>query len=238
MIGPKLPSLPAISSATGIPPRLHRIWVGPSDEVPEWVQASWRRWDQFLEDSAFEWQTFEWTNQSVRGTPLYRAVEVASYYGLPPRGLADLIRVIAVSMYGGFYVDADVVPLRSLDDLVLQHGTALWTCSHAESREQGVLWNGGFGAEPGHPYFADIMYNAQRGLLRGVKNEHFLAGPRIYREALPEDEYTVTEWNFQFEASREERRTMGAGGDFDYEALRAKYPARLKHIGPVFQEAS
>lgn len=235
MTAPKLPSLPVLFEprGEGIPPVLHRIWVGPSNDVPYWVSASWRRWDRFLGKSQFDWTTFEWTNQSIKGTPLAAVAEVARHYDLPPRGQADLLRVVAGALYGGFYMDADVVPLRSLDDLVLREDVPLWTTSHAESRTQGVLWNGGWGAEKFSPYLADILANAQRGLLRGVKNEHFLAGPRAYRDFLPEG--ALTEWNFQFEASAAERRTMGAGIEFDYDQLRAKYPARVKHIGPVFE---
>lgn len=233
---PKLPLLPANPSGEGIPPILHRIWVGPTDDIPEWVWESWIRWEEFLRDSEHEWTTVTWTNQTIKGRPVERAKVIADAYGLPPRGLADLIRVISVSLRGGFYMDADVVPLRSLDDLVNNPEVPLWTTSHAASREQGVLWNGGWGAEKGSPYLAQILDNAQRGLARGVKNEHFLAGPRAYREFLPED--ALTEWDFQFESSAAERRTMGAGGDFDYDELRAKYPARLKHIGPTFEEAS
>ena len=226
---PRLPLLP-IGPMKPIPPTLHRIWVGPSDEVPYWVRASWERWDQFLDQSVHTWTTYEWTNSSVRGTPLERAVRVAEYYDLPPRGQADLLRVMAVSLYGGWYMDADVVPLRSLDDMTSHPHVSGWTTSHAESREQKVLWNGGFGFGRGHAYLARILDFADEGLQRGLKNEHFLAGPRAYRKFLSDD--IITEWDFQFEASAEERRIMAAGGEFDYEDLRRKYPARLKHIGP------
>lgn len=226
---PRLPSLP-IGEQTTIPPFLHRIWVGPDDAVPAWVRASWARWDRFLEQSKFDWNTFEWTNQSIKGTPLERIAAIADAHGLPPRGKADLLRVVATSLYGGFYMDADVVPLRSLDDLVFNTEIPVWTTSHRESLGQQVLWNGGFGVYERSQYMAEILEFTQHKLERGVTNEHFLAGPRAYRTFLPRN--AMTEWDFQFEASAAERRIMAAGGEFDYDEMRRKYPARLKHVGP------
>ena len=227
MAKPRLPLLPIDENDTLIPPALHRIWVG--GKPPAWVRASWERQDRFFAQSAHDWWIVTYTDGNMP-RPLAKAAEVADFYGLPPRGKADLMRVVAVSLWGGFYLDADVVPLRSLDDLVRNPEVRVWTTSHAESREQQVLWNGGFAAHPHSAYMADILAFAQRKLERGVTNEHFLAGPRAYRSFLPA--YAVTEWDFQFEASSEERRTMASGGEFDLDALRAKYPARLKHIGP------
>jgi hypothetical protein len=227
---PRLPFLPVAESPAVIPPVLHRIWVGPTDDIPEWVTRSWARWDLSLQESRHDWTTYEWTNQSIIGTPLERAADVARYYGLPPRGQADLIRVMAVSLWGGFYMDADVVLLRSLDDLVFNPAVRVWTTSHAESFDQQVLWNGGFGAEPHSEYMAEILSFAQKKLQRGVTNEHFLAGPRAYRTFLPD--YAVTEWDFQFECTMRERRIMAAGGEFDLADMRRAYPARVKHIGP------
>ncbi|QGZ16799.1 glycosyltransferase [Microbacterium phage Dewdrop] len=228
MSEPKLPLLPVKATGNGIPPVLHRIWVG--GEPPAWVIDSWVRWNEFLEESVHEWEVISWTDFSIQDTPLERIADIADHYGLPPRGKADLLRVVAVSLYGGFYMDADVVPLRSLDDLIDNPAIPLWTTSHPESREQRVLWNGGFGAQPGSQYLADILEHANRGIQRRVVNEHFLAGPRAYRQYLPED--AITEWDFQFEATAAERRTMAQGGRFNLEELRRKYPARLKHIGP------
>lgn len=228
MSEPRLPLLPVSPSGEGIPPILHRIWVG--GEPPAWVIDSWMRWNDFLAESGHEWEIETWTDFSIEGTPLERIAAIADHYNLPPRGKADLLRVVAVSLYGGFYMDADVVPLRSLDDLVFKPSIPLWTTSHVESFTQNVLWNGGFGAEASSQYLADILEHADRGLQRRVVNEHFLAGPRAYRRYLPEN--AVTEWDFQFEASAAERRAMAGRGQLDMDDLRRKYPARLKHIGP------
>lgn len=224
----KLPPLPVSVETSGIPPILHRIWVG--GEPPSWVLDSWIRWNDFLAESEHDWEIISWTDSSIEGTPLERIAAIADHYELPPRGKADLLRVVAVSLYGGFYMDADVVPLRSLDDLVLNSEISVWTTSHIESLEQRVLWNGGFGASVRNEYMARILEFAQQGLDRGVKNEHFLAGPRAYRLFLPEN--AITEWDFQFEASAKERRAMALGGELNYDDMRKKYPARLKHVGP------
>lgn len=227
MSDPRLPTLP-IGEPAPIPPVLHRIWVG--GEPPAWVIDSWIRWNTFLEQSRHDWEIISWTDFSIEDTPLEHIAAVADFYELPPRGKADLLRVVAASLYGGWYMDADVVPLRSLDDLTNNPDVTVWTTSHAESYDQQVLWNGGFGVGPSSEYMAEILAFAQRKLERGVKNEHFLAGPRAYRTFLPA--HAVTEWDFQFEATAQERRIMASGGEFDLVDMRRAYPARLKHVGP------
>jgi hypothetical protein len=228
----KLPSLPVCTHGYGIPSILHRIWVG--GPVPAWVQASWRRQEQALSKSAHPWDLWVYTDETLPTLPgiFHHVSEVADAYKLPPRGKADLLRVAAVGLYGGLYLDADVVILRSLDDLFHNPKVETWTTSHSESYDQQVLWNGGFAAAPHSDYMAEIMAFAQRKLERGVTNEHFLAGPRAYRTFLPTGPTSITEWNFQFEATAAERRIMAAGGEFDLVDMRRAYPARLKHVGP------
>jgi hypothetical protein len=223
----KLPSLPVDDEPGFIPPILHRIWVG--GEAPAWVRASWERQDEAIARSVHDWWVVTYTDDEMPA-PLKRVAEVADHYGLPPRGKADLLRVTAVGLWGGFYLDADVVILRSLDDLIRNDDISVWTTSHSESYDQQVLWNGGFAAAPHSEYMAEILAFAQRKLERGVTNEHFLAGPRAYRTFLPRE--AITEWNFQFEATAAERRIMAAGGEFDLTEMRRAYPARLKHVGP------
>jgi hypothetical protein len=228
----KLPSLPVDEHEVGIPKVLHRIWVG--GPIPAWVQASWDRQDRSLAVAHDGWQVWTYTDETLVHLPgiFQHVAEVADAYGLPPRGKADLLRVAAVGLHGGFYLDADVVILRSLDDIFENSGVSTWTTSHAESYDQQVLWNGGFAATRFSPYMAEIMAFAQHKLERGVTNEHFLAGPRAYRTFLPTGPTSITEWNFQFEATAAERRIMAAGGEFDLVDMRRAYPARLKHVGP------
>lgn len=70
MSEPRLPLLPVSPSGEGIPPILHRIWVG--GEPPAWVIDSWMRWNDFLAESGHEWEIETWTDLSIEGTPLER----------------------------------------------------------------------------------------------------------------------------------------------------------------------
>lgn len=226
-----LPMLPVSAESLTIPPILHRIWVG--GPTPHWVEASWLRWQDHLDaNSAFTWQFRYWTEQSIPHSPLARFWEIGRRLDLPPRGQADLLRVAAVAFYGGFYMDADVVPLREFDDLVYTPGVTGWTTSQPESRTQRVLWNGGFAFGAGHPFLADVYEWAENGFRRGARNEHFLAGPRAYREALKRNHDVLTEWTFSFKASAADRRAMAAGEELDLQQLRELHPEqRITHIG-------
>src|SRR5215467_8976588 len=87
-----------------IPPLVHQVWVG--SEPPAWVQHSWREWDEFAESDGLT------TMRHLDELPF--TARLCSRYPLTPVQRANLIRLEALSFYGGIYMDTDIVPLRSL----------------------------------------------------------------------------------------------------------------------------
>src|SRR5699024_12275342 len=65
-----------------------------------------------------------WTDDDLDGTATGRICR--RHPGLAPVVIADLLRVEAVSLYGGLYMDSDTIPLRSLDE---------WTRSEEHTSE-------------------------------------------------------------------------------------------------------
>ena len=208
-----------------IPPTLHQVWVG--SHVPLWVGAAWERWDEALESYGGPWRALRWTEATILGTPLERTLDAARRLDLHPRGIADLLRVQAVSMHGGFYMDSDMVPLGQ----PLPTDLAGWVLSTPESQHQSVLCNGAFGFHAGHPFLATVRDHAVRALARGVRNEHFIAGPRAFRYAYDRHEVTV-HWALTMWKKKAERKAVAAGADLNTGRLR--YEAtdlRAVHVG-------
>jgi mannosyltransferase OCH1-like enzyme len=223
----RMPALPVVEGAT-VPPTLHMVWVG--SEPPAWVMASYQRWVDFLEASPLDWDVRLWTEKSMRDTPVARSLVIGEAYGLPPRGVADLARLIAVGFYGGLYVDVDMVPLQSFDDMVGRTGG--WLTTLPKHKTQRVLCNGVLMFPAGHPFLSDVIEQAQKALERGNKNEHAIAGPPAYRRAQGRHHDVEVDWTLSFDATIAQRRAMTAG-TIDIDQLREEHPLqRLTHVGP------
>jgi hypothetical protein len=144
--------------------------------------------------------------------------------------VADLMRVMAVSLYGGVYADTDTMPLQPLDSWVGDRPG--WVGASPHSREHHVLSNATFGFPPGAPFLADVWRYAADALARGVTNEHFVAGPHAFREVWERDR-SLAEVSWDFEGAWDPwLKRMVLSGDFDLERVRAAFPdAPVLHTG-------
>ena len=196
--------------APEVPPIVHLIWVG-SDPGPA-VEGSVRRWRELgTHEVKF------WTEASIIGTPLERVRTHPITRQMPPRGVADLLRLYAVGFWGGWYMDVDLVPIRPLPMT-----PTIFSDSGYPNR---VASNGAFGLPAGHPFLTEVLTRGVAALNRGVRNEHFTFGPRVHHEAF---HATVGKHPIEFRptiptsATAAERRIQAEGGDFDMASLREK----------------
>ena len=89
-----------------IPTIIHMVWIGPSK--PDWVDQVRARW-QALHPG---WQVM------MHGKEVLLPELEKAYNQAWRRDMrSDLLRLCALRRFGGFYVDCDMVPVRSLDDL-------------------------------------------------------------------------------------------------------------------------
>lgn len=117
-----------------IPPILHRV---VPEQIPARFDDYWKRWGDLHPD----WQQLTWQD------PLNPDDwELGFLFDRCTAGaqLAGLVRLEVVWRHGGVYVDMDVEPVRSIDDL-LAHSCFFGT------EGGGILTDAIFGAEPGHP---------------------------------------------------------------------------------------
>ena len=151
--------------------RLHFIWLGPA--MPERLRSNVYEWERLHPD----WQAHIWTEQNLpilRNGNLYqRAAE------LVPRDAvyqfrADLIRYELLYDFGGFYVDVDTRPLKSINDELAGHDV------FAAMEDRTWVGNTYLGSVPGHPMFADIITSIPGNVQRNAgKRPNVLTGPKF-----------------------------------------------------------
>lgn len=89
---------------------------------------------------------------------------------------AGLIRLECLVRDGGFYVDSDVEPVRSLEPLLHLPAVAAW-------EDENCVPDAVLGCEPAHPAFA-LMIEKARGSIEGG-GDAWQSGPGVTTETLP-----------------------------------------------------
>jgi hypothetical protein len=132
---------------------LHQIWLGPPP--PDWVRASFARWDAFMAEHHPDWQIRRWTDPPG---------------GLDPRVMpwaaCDLLRLKVLEEHGGVYTDCDVIPLRPLDRLAGDRPA--WVGRPPVERWSGICDNAILGFPPGHP-LPSLMWDATHKVLESAR---------------------------------------------------------------------
>lgn len=163
-----------------IPRHLHMVWVGSAP--PTWARWSADRWREHLPEG---WDFTLWDEATTRAHPhpAMRALPTLAETGqLPARGVADLVRLWAVSLHGGVYLDLDTLPIRPhlIEELAGSHPHGWLGERPTWTPDNLALTNAHFAAPRHHPFLAAVWERAHEQLCRGVVNEHFVAGPRAF----------------------------------------------------------
>lgn len=151
-----------------IPRKIHYCWFGRGEKtkLAKKCIASWKK-------HCPDYEIIEWNedNFDVNRNAYTKMCYEQKKYAF----LADYVRLLVVSEYGGIYFDTDVELLRRLDDLLVQK--AFFGFENNDYINTGV----GFGAEAGNPVLEQMLREYDR-LLDG---EHGTIGcPRLNTEAL------------------------------------------------------
>lgn len=223
-----------------IPRTIHLVWITEDGgEPPTFFKGALRRWEGLAAEAGDPWSVRVWGDAEVDGDPSLKSIrELARGRGRGLRSQADFVKTAIVGKYGGFYFDADLVSIIPLDEYPIDPGNgAIVFSTVASVNSDLILSSGAFGAEPGHPFPAAVLTEGVSNLRKGLKNDHFVCGPRVFRtayETLPEDERPEVSYTIQMKETSEESRIQREGGDFDMAKLRATRPAGavVTHIDP------
>ena len=134
-----------------IPKILHMVWVGEK-EPPQYFWDNLNGWKALMPN----WTFMVWTNETIteQGMPkqfldlLKRCRNGAQ--------MADLLGYFAIERYGGYLMDADVIPIRSLDELDTQ-GKDVILCHDLPEITWNYISTGFFGAVPHHQLFKNLV---------------------------------------------------------------------------------
>lgn len=138
-----------------IPKILHMIWVGVNS-APDYFFENLAAWKQLMPD----WEFKIWTNADLTVTNIDK--EYLDLINKADTGAqkADLLRYYVVNKFGGYYVDSDITPQRSLNELDTNtHNIVL---CHDLKIDWAYIINAFFAASPKHPILEFViqqMYN-------------------------------------------------------------------------------
>lgn len=175
-----------------IPKKVHFIWVGKKPLI-EPYKSCIEGWKKLL----VGWDVRVWTNKDItkenfRNASLIHRVE-------KPAQKADLMRVEIVQRHGGFYIDADFKPLKSLDEflkIVPTKTTFVCACDILDSQ----VCNEFFASVPNHKFlnaivdkFSTYTYNNNRNDRRNIKFKSILTttGPKFFNTFIDRSQDTV-----------------------------------------------
>lgn len=138
-----------------IPRIIHAWWGGP--EMPPHLAAHLDSWHAHHPG----WDVWLWTPEStphLRTQDLYDQPETYSSASNPWQYRANLVRYELLHDFGGVWVDADLEPLRPIDDLL--------DCEAFAAREDHRFINNAFmGSAPRSRWMGDILLGLRDSVL-------------------------------------------------------------------------
>ena len=125
----------------GIPRKIHRVWLG--DAVPDEFQHFEDRWRDLHPD----WEVRTWRDDDFGWLTNQAAFDDARLFS----SKSNIARYEVIFREGGLYVDCDIEPLRSIDELLEGADLVL------SEESPGLYGNELFAAVPQHPVIASVV---------------------------------------------------------------------------------
>lgn len=133
-----------------IPKTIHQIWIGDQDKRPKILMDTWKgnhpNWDYKL-----------WTEKEIEELELLNLNKFEIHPMLS--GKADIARYEILFKFGGFFIDADSISIKPLDDLLKDK---IVTVYESERFRNGLLANGYIGCEPGSRFMFEMMNHVRK----------------------------------------------------------------------------
>lgn len=144
-----------------IPKILHLIWLGPKT-IPRRCRDCIAQAKRIFSD----WEIMFWTDDSEALELLDQTV-LAKMRTLENYGAqSDILRLEALRVFGGVYLDVDMLPLRSFNPLIEKN------CFFCGLESGHSICNAVIGAAPNHPiitnYLSAINYHCVKNTFKSV----------------------------------------------------------------------
>lgn len=122
-----------------IPKILHQMWIGPK-KAPVKMMDTWRHKNPL-------WEYKLWTEETLRQEFPCGLENQKQFDEMPEwNGKCDIARYEVLRKYGGFFVDADSICLRSLEEFLLNNES--FSCYESEQYRKGLIASGYLGCIP------------------------------------------------------------------------------------------
>lgn len=159
-----------------IPPIFHMIWIG-ENPIPDHVIQNYNLWKSIMP----HWGSKLWKNEDINQFPQ----EVIDKVNQANKGAqkADILRYYILQKYGGFYIDTDIIPSRSLDAL-LYMGYEL-ILYHDNDLTWNYIINCFMGCVPNHPVVNEACKRVLNAELN-TEDVNFKTGPYLWGTCVSE----------------------------------------------------
>lgn len=121
-----------------IPKIIHQIWLGDQSQRPKHMMQTWI-------DKNPSWEYRLWTEANVPPLTNQMQFETIQQYC----GKADILRYELLLAHGGFYIDADSICLKPLEDWLCDNQA--FACYESESIAPRLIANGYLASQANHP---------------------------------------------------------------------------------------
>jgi len=161
-----------------IPRLLHLIWVGTAT-APESLAKYIEQWSALMPN----WTVRLWTNEDINTNEFSQ--KTIDFINLAEKGAqkADIMRYFIIEKYGGVYMDADVIPNKSLESLVTTFKDANVIVCHDLPLTWEYISIGFFAAVPNHPVLklaCEMCYDT----ILNTEDIHLKTGPFLFGHAI------------------------------------------------------
>jgi len=138
-----------------IPKILHMIWVG-KQEPPQYFIDNVNKWKSLMPD----WEYMIWTNDKMTEKYFDKDYLEVINKVVNPSQASDFIRFYVMNKWGGYYLDADVTPIRTLNELSINHPIVL--CNDLPDNGPFYMMSAFMGGVPNHPLWIKCMEECKK----------------------------------------------------------------------------
>jgi mannosyltransferase OCH1-like enzyme len=164
-----------------IPKIIHQIWLGDQTKRPDDMIQTWR-------DMNPEWEHMLWTDDNL--PEIKNRIQFDAMKELA--GKADILRYELLHDIGGFFIDADSVCVKPLEDFFLDNDS--FCCWENEYIRSGLMSNGYLGACKGNElmkYLVERIEMIPAEVLHSAPNltAWKITGPTFLTETVQRHQY-------------------------------------------------
>lgn len=192
------------------------IWVG-RDKPPQYFIDNTKGWSSLMP----HWTIMIWTNDTLT-TEYFDENYLVMLNSIPnPAYVSDFIRFYVLNKWGGYYLDADVTPIRNLGDLPISKSAVV--CNDLPDYSPGYMATGFIAGIPKHPIWTScinqyIEYANDQETLNGQPVSPILLGRAIEQFKQQSNDYDELPYWFFY------RNRIGDPGPYMPDRIMLNHP--------------